>query len=80
MVMSSARQQSQHSRVSVAILDATEVSLNSQEDAGVPGAAVLQQGGGGLPGALRRSAVERRSWKHDAQRRSRVNEDTQRVT
>lgn len=40
------------SRVSVGVLDATQVSLQGQEDAGVSGAAVLQQGGGRLPGAL----------------------------
>lgn len=52
-----------HSRVSVSILDATQVSLDGEEDASVSGAAVLQQGGGGLPGALRDSAVEGGSWK-----------------
>ena len=46
------------SRVSVAVLDTTQVSLDGEEDADVPGAAVLQQGGGRLPGALRRPAVE----------------------
>lgn len=52
-----------HSRVSVSILDATQVSLDGEEDASVSSAAVLQQGGGGLPGALRDSAVEGSSWK-----------------
>ncbi len=52
--------ESQNLRVSVAVLDATEVSLDGQKDTGVPGAAVLQQGSGGLSGALRSSAVEGR--------------------
>lgn len=54
-----------HSRVSVGVLDAAKVSLDGQEDPGVPGAAVLQEGGSGLPGALRGAAVEGRSWKHN---------------
>lgn len=48
----------ENSRVPVAVLDATELSLDCQQDPGVPGAAVLQQGGGGLSGTLRGSAVE----------------------
>lgn len=48
--------------VSIAVLDATEVSLDSQENTGVPSAAVLQQGGGGLSGAVRRSVVKRCSY------------------
>lgn len=46
------------SRVSVSVLDAAQVSLDGQEDACVSGAAVLQQGSGGLPGALSDFAVE----------------------
>lgn len=45
-------------RVSISILDSTEVSLQPQKDPGVPSAAVLQQGGSGLPGGLRGSALE----------------------
>lgn len=47
-----------HSRVSVGVLDAAQMSLEGEEHAGVAGAAVLQEGGGGLLGGLRRSAAE----------------------
>lgn len=57
----------ENSRVSVAVLDATEVSLGCQQDPDVPGAAVLQQGSGGLSGTLRGSAVEGGGWKHGAE-------------
>ncbi len=56
-----------NSRVSVAVLDATEVSLDCQKDPGVPGAAVLQQGGSGLSGGLRGSAVQGGGCKHKAE-------------
>jgi len=52
-------------RVSVAVLDSTEVSLDCQKDPGVPGAAVLQQGGGRLPGAVRGSALEAGGYTHN---------------
>lgn len=60
-----------NSRVSVPVLDATQVSLDRQQDSGVSSAAVLQQGGGGLPGALRGFTVEGGGWK---QRRERARE------
>lgn len=50
--------ESENLRVPVTVLDATELSLDRQQDPGIPGAAVLQQGSGGLSGALRGSAVE----------------------
>lgn len=51
------------------------MSLDCQQDPGVPGAAVLQQGSGGLSGALRGSVVEGSGWKHNTERGSTINED-----
>ena len=53
------------SRVSVAVLDPTEVSLDGQKDPGVPRAAVLKQGGRRLPGAERRSGAEGGGWRQN---------------
>lgn len=53
------------------------MSVDEQQDPGVSGAAVLEQGGSSLPGTLRRTVVEGGGWKsgsHDHECRDQKNE------